>query len=104
MFSFLQGPSNIFFLENALKKTAEYFLKKLFYLKVQSFRLIMENNFIQMAASADNAVIYTYMQFFSTLSIVFSCISPMPSRILSFKALIVSSLAAQHLTLMASQK
>ena len=30
-----------------------------FYLKVQSFRLIMENNFIQMAALAGNAVAYT---------------------------------------------
>ena len=29
-----------------------------FYLKVQSFRLIMENNFIQMAASAGHAVAY----------------------------------------------
>ena len=37
-----------------------YFLKFLFfYLKVQSFRLIMENNFIQMAASADHTVAYT---------------------------------------------
>ena len=42
-----------FFLENALKKI--FF----FYLKVQSFRLIMENNFIQMAASAGHAVAYT---------------------------------------------
>ena len=48
-------------LENALKiKTTEYFLNFLFfYLKVQSFRLIMENNFIQMAASAGHAVVYT---------------------------------------------
>ena len=30
-----------------------------FYLKVQSFRLIMENNFIQMPASAGHAVAYT---------------------------------------------
>ena len=30
-----------------------------FYLKVQSFRLIMENNFIQMAASAGHAVAST---------------------------------------------
>ena len=45
-----------FFLENALKKTAEYFIKFLFYLKVQSFRLIMEHNFIQMAVSAGHAV------------------------------------------------
>ena len=31
----------------------------MFYLKVQPFRLIMENNFIQMAASAGHAVAYT---------------------------------------------
>ena len=38
----LQGPPNSFF-----------------YLKVQSFRLIMENNFLQMAALAGHAVAYT---------------------------------------------
>ena len=37
----------------------EYFLKFLFYLKVQFFRLIMENNFIQVAGSAGHAVDYT---------------------------------------------
>ena len=43
-----------------LKKTTEYFLNlQIFYLKVQSFRLIMENNFIQMAASAGHAVANT---------------------------------------------
>ena len=42
-----------------LKKTTEYFLIFFFYLLVQSFRLIMENNFIQMAASAGHAVVYT---------------------------------------------
>ena len=31
---YVQGPPNTFFLENALKKTTEYFLKFLFYLKV----------------------------------------------------------------------
>ena len=46
------------FLENALKTTA-YILKFFYYLKVQSFRLIMENNFIPMAASAGHAVAYT---------------------------------------------
>ena len=40
-----------------LKKTTEYFLNffLFFYLKVQSFRLIMANNFIQMTASASHA-------------------------------------------------
>ena len=48
----------LFFLENALKKPTEYLSNFLFYLKLQSFRLIMENNFIQMAASAGHAVAY----------------------------------------------
>ena len=39
-----------YFLENALKKSTEYYLR---------FRLIMENNLIQMAASAGHAVAYT---------------------------------------------
>ena len=55
----VQGPPNTFlFFENALKKNY------LFYLKVQSFRLIMENNFIQMAASAGHAVAYTILPIF----------------------------------------
>ena len=45
-----------FFFGKCFKKTTEYFLKFLFYLKVQSLRLIMDNNFIQMAASAGHAV------------------------------------------------
>ena len=48
-----------FFLEKVLKKTTEYFVNFLLYLKVQSFLLMMENNFIQMAASADHAVAFT---------------------------------------------
>ena len=54
-----------FFLENALKKTTICFLKFLFYLKVQSFRLIMKNNFIQMVASAGHAVAYTIGSIFN---------------------------------------
>ena len=41
-------------MENALKKTTEYFIKFLFL-----FEIAMENNFIQMAVSADHAVGYT---------------------------------------------
>ena len=60
-----------FFLGNALKKSLEYILKFFFYSKVQFFRLIMENNFIQISASAGDAVAYTWTdQFLSTLSIV----------------------------------
>ena len=42
-----------------LKKNYCIFSQILFYLKVQSFRLIMENNCIQMSASAGHAVAYT---------------------------------------------
>ena len=43
-------PNNFLFLENALKKLRNIFSNFFFYLKVQFFRLIMEINFIQMAA------------------------------------------------------
>ena len=47
----IQGPPNKFFLENPLKRKLQNILSNFFfYLKVQSLRLIMENNFIQMAA------------------------------------------------------
>ena len=50
-----------FFLENALKKlfVLNIFSNFFFYLKVQSFRLITENNFIQINASASHAEAYT---------------------------------------------
>ena len=41
------------------KKLLNIFSNFFFYLKVQSFRLITENKFIQMAVSADHAVAYT---------------------------------------------
>ena len=41
------------------KKLLNIFSNFFFYLKAQSFRLIMESNFIQMAASAGRAVAYT---------------------------------------------
>ena len=57
-----KGPPNtfvFFFLENALKKKLLKMYSNFFiYLKVQSFRLIMENNFIQMGGSAGHAVVY----------------------------------------------
>ena len=56
----ITGPPNTFFLENALKKKLlNIFSNSFFYMKVQSFPLIMENSFIQMVASADHAVAYT---------------------------------------------
>ena len=48
-----------FFLENALKRRLNIFSNLFFYLKVQFFWLIMENNFIQMAVSACHAIAYT---------------------------------------------
>ena len=48
-FSLIQDPPNNFYIYQI----------SFFYLKVQSFRLIMENNFIQKAASAGHAVAYT---------------------------------------------
>ena len=58
------GPPNTFFFGKWIKKNPEYFLKFLFYLKVQSFQLTMENNFIQMATSAGHAVAYTIAPIF----------------------------------------
>ena len=55
---------NTFVFGKCFKKTTEYFLKFFFYLKVQSFRLILENNFIQMAASAGNTEAYTIAPIF----------------------------------------
>ena len=55
----------------------------------------MENNFIQMAISAGPAVAYTIGPIFKhIIACVQRCISPMASRILSFKASIVSGLSA----------
>ena len=55
----IQGPSNTFFVVNAIKKLLNIFSNFFFYLKVQSFRLIIENNSFQMAASVGHAVAYT---------------------------------------------
>ena len=67
----MQDPPNNFFLENALKKLLKTFNIQIknffFYLKVQSFRLIMENNFMQMAYSAGHAVAYTICPIFKHL-------------------------------------
>ena len=63
---YVQDPPNTFFVGKCFKKNyTEYFLKFLFfYLEVPFFRLIMETNFIQMAASAGNAVAYTIRPIF----------------------------------------
>ena len=49
----------ITFFENTLKKKLLDIFSNFFYMKLQSFRLLMENNLIQMAASAGHAVAYT---------------------------------------------
>ena len=50
------GPPNTFFLENALEKTLLNIFSNFLYLhlKVQSCRLIMENNFIQSLHNRSN--------------------------------------------------
>ena len=53
------GSTKYLFLENVKKKLLNIFSNFFFYLKLQSFRLIIGNNFIQMAASAGHAVAYT---------------------------------------------
>ena len=62
----------LFFLWKILSKkkktTLNIFLNFFFYLKVQSFRLITANNFIQVAASADHAVAYTIGPIFKHIS------------------------------------
>ena len=87
---------NFFFWILLKKKLLNIFSNFFFYLKVRSFGLIIENNFIQMAALAGHAAWSPTrsVQFLGTLSIVFCCISPMASRILSYKAPIVSGLSA----------
>ena len=52
----LQDPQNTSLFGKCFKKLVNIFSNFFFYLKVQSWRLIMENNFIQMAASADHTV------------------------------------------------
>ena len=83
-------PNTFFFLENALKKLLNIFPNSFFYLKVQFFRLIMENKFIKRLPRLAMQQAKRSIQFLKTLLFVCSCISPMASRILSFKASIVS--------------
>ena len=65
IYSPIRGPQiPFFFLESALKKLLNIFSNLFFYLKVQYFQLIMENNFIQMVASAGHTVVYTMRPIF----------------------------------------
>ena len=53
------GFAKCLFFGKCFKKTTVYILKFMFFnLKIQSFGLIMENNFLKMAASAGYAVAY----------------------------------------------
>ena len=83
------GSAKYFFL--ILKKLLIIFLNFFFYLKVQSFPIIMENNFIQMTSPTGHAVAYTIGPIFKH---IIECISPTTSRMLSFKASIASGLSA----------
>ena len=77
-----RGPLNTF------KKLLNIFLNFFFYLKIGSFRLIMENNFIQMSTSAGHAVAYTIDPIFKHIidcMQLYVLISTMASRILSIK-------------------
>ena len=57
----LQDPPNNFLFGKCFKgKLLNIYSIFFFFLQVQSFRLIMETNFIQMAASAGHAVAYTF--------------------------------------------
>ena len=61
----------LFFIGKCLKKNYWIFSQiSFFYLKVQSFRLIMENNYIQMAASSGHAVAYTIGPIFKHIDCV----------------------------------
>ena len=53
------GTPIIIFFGKCFKKILNIFSNFFFYLKVQFFLFIMENNFLQMAASAGHAVAYT---------------------------------------------
>ena len=75
-----------FFQDNSLKKRLNIFSNLFFYLKLQSFRLIIANNFIQMVASAGHAVAYMIAAFFQH---IIECVV---SQILSFKESIVCQL------------
>ena len=59
-YGWFTGPAKyLFVLENAFNTLLNIFSNSFFYFKVQSFRIIMKNNFIQMAASDGHAVAYT---------------------------------------------
>ena len=66
-----------FFWKMLLKKLLNIY-SNFFYLKVQSFRLIMENNFIQVAASAGHALAYTIGSIFKHIidcvQLYFNCL------------------------------
>ena len=67
-YTIVQGPPNTFLFGKSFKKNYWIFSQFLFfYLKVEFFRLIMENNFIQMAASDGHAVAYMIGPIFNNI-------------------------------------
>ena len=65
---FIGFAKYLFFFENALKKLLNIFSNFFFHLKIQSFWLLMENNFIQIAVSAGHAVAYTIGPIFKNIT------------------------------------
>ena len=59
MYTYIGSIEYLFFWKNLKIKILNIFSNFFFYLKVKSFRLIIKNNFIQIAASAGHAVAYT---------------------------------------------
>ena len=84
IYRYIGSAKYLFFGKYFKIKLLNIFSNFIFYLKVQSFRLIMENNFIQIAASAGHAVAYTICVIFKH---IIDCVQ------LSFKASIVSALS-----------
>ena len=72
IYIYIQSPPNTFFWKMH-KKLLNIFSNFFTYLKVQAFRLIMENNFIQMAASTGHAVVYTFGPIFQH---IIDCVQP----------------------------
>ena len=86
----VQCPPNTFFIGKWFKKTTEYFLKFLFLIESS---ILPVNNGKSFHLNGCLGWPIRSVQL-SALSIVCSCISPMTSRILSFKAEILSGLPA----------
>ena len=86
------GSAKYLFFGKCFKETTEYYLKFLFLFK--SIILPVNKGKIKWLHRLAMQQPTRSVQFLNTLSIVCNCISPMASRILSFKASIVSELVS----------